>query len=73
MIEFIRTEIPTLFPLDPDPGKLRVMNEPLEEYLRRLLAKLPDGTKWKLEYVPTTELAAQLACESGFAVRGDSG
>ena len=73
MIEFIRTEIPTLFPLDPDPGKLRVMNEPLEEYLRRLLAKLPDGTKWKLEYVPTAELAAQLACESGFAVRGDSG
>ena len=73
MIEFIRTEIPTLFPLDADPGKLRVMNEPLEDYLRSLLAKLPDGTKWKLEYVPTPELAARLACESGFAVRGDAG
>ena len=29
MIEFIRTEIPTLFPLDADPGRLRVMNEQL--------------------------------------------
>ena len=71
MIEFIHTEIPTLFPLDADPGKLRVMNEPLEDYLRKLLAKLPDGTKWRLDYVPTPELVAQLACESGFAVRGD--
>ena len=73
MIEFIRSEIPTLFPLDAYPGKLRVMNEPLEEYLRRLLGALPDGTKWKLEYVPTPELAAQLAGESAFAVRDDAG
>ena len=48
MIEFIHTEIPTLFPLDPDPGKLRVMNEPLEDYLRHLFAALPDSAKWKL-------------------------
>lgn len=73
MIEFIRSEIPTLFPLDADPGKLRVMNEPLEEYLRNLLGALPDGTKWKLEYVPTPELAAQLAGESAFTVRDDAG
>lgn len=73
MIEFIRTEIPSLFPLDADPGKLRVMNEPLAEYLRRLLAALPDGTKWKLEYVPTPELAARLADEKCFEVRDETG
>jgi len=69
MIELIRTDIPTLFPLDSDPGKLRVMNEPLADYLRRLLAALPDGTKWKLEYIPDPELVAQLAGNGNFTVR----
>lgn len=73
MIEFVRTVIPSLFPLDPDPGKLRVMNEPLEEYLQNLLAALPDDTKWKLEYVPTPELAAELAGETSFEVRDEAG
>ena len=73
MVEFIRTEIPDLFPLDPDPGKLRVMNEPLEEYLQNLLAALPDGAKWKLEYVPTPEFAALLAGETSFEVRNEAG
>ena len=73
MIEFIRTEIPSLFPLDADPGKLRVMNEPLADYLRKLLAALPDGTTWKLEYVPTPEFAALLAGETGFEVRDEAG
>jgi len=73
MIEFIRTEIPTLFPLDPDPGKLRVMNEPLEEYLQNLLFPLPGGTKWKLEYVPAPELVAELAGETDFVVCGEAG
>ncbi len=73
MIDLVRTEIPSLFPLDADPGKLRVMNEPLEEYLRNLLADLPDGTKWKLEYVPTPEFAARLAGEGCFEVRDEAG
>jgi len=68
MIEFIRTELASLFPLDPDPGKLRVMNEPLEDYLGRLLAGVPDGANWKLEYVPTPELAAKLAGNGNFTV-----
>ena len=73
MIEFIRTEVPSLFPLDPDPGKLRVLNEPLEDHLRRLLSALPEGTRWKLEYVPTPELAAELAGAAAFTVRGADG
>ena len=73
MVEFIRAEIPNLFPLDPDPGKLRVMNEPLDDYLRKLLAGLPDGTKWKLEYAPTPEFAALLAAETDFIVRDEAG
>ena len=73
MIEIIRTEVPSLFPLDPDPGKLRVMNEPLEDHLRRLLSPLPEGTRWKLEFVPTPELVAELAGAAAFTVRGADG
>ena len=69
MIELIRTEIPSLFPLDSDPGRLRVMNEPLEEYLQRLFARVADGARWKLECVPDPELAARLAEVAEFTVR----
>ena len=69
MIELIRTEIPSLFPLDSDPGRLRVMNEPLEEYLQRLFARVADGARWKLECVPDPKLAAQLAGVAEFTVR----
>ena len=69
MIELIRTEIPSLFPLDSDPGRLRVMNEPLEEYLQRLFARVADGARWKLECVPDPELAARLAGVAEFTVR----
>ena len=69
MIELIRTEIPSLFPLDSDPGRLRVMNEPLEEYLQRLFARVADGARWKLEFVPDPELTARLAEVAEFTVR----
>ena len=73
MTELIPTERPTLVPLAAGPGKLRVMNEPLGDHLRRLLSALPEGTRWKLEYVPTPELAAELAGAAAFTVRGADG
>ena len=73
MATLVKTLIPTPFPLDTDTGKLRVLNKPLEDHMRRLLAALPEEAKWKLEYVPTPELVARLASESDFEVRDEAG
>ena len=49
MIGFVVPELKEFFPLAPDPRKCRVLNEPLEEFLRRELAALPDGVRWRMD------------------------
>ena len=72
MIEFTIPELVDFAPLSADPRECRVVNEPLEEFLRRRLAALPDGTEWSMDYIPDPELPALLAAAGAFEVRDGS-
>jgi carbonic anhydrase/acetyltransferase-like protein (isoleucine patch superfamily) len=73
MIEFIVPELKEFFPLSPNPRKCRVLNEPLEEFLRRELAALPDGVRWRMDCIPDPEFVARLAGMRDFEVRDQAG
>ena len=73
MIEFIVPELKEFFPLPPDPRRCRVLNEPLEEFLRRELAALPEHTSWRMDCIPEPEFAAELAGMRDFEVRDAAG
>ena len=73
MPEFIIPELAEFSPLDPDPRNCRVINEPLEEFLKRELAALPEGTVWRMDCVPDAELVSQLAEAGDFEVRDEAG
>ena len=73
MIEFIVPELKEFFPLSPDPRKCRVLNEPLEDFLRRELAALADGTRWRMDCIPDREFVAELAGMRDFEMRNAAG
>lgn len=73
MLEFTIPELVEFAPLESDPRKCRVLNEPLETVLRRELSALPEGTVWRMDCVPTPELTAELATVGDFEVRDEAG
>ena len=73
MIEFVIPELKEFFPLAADPRKCRVLNEPLEEFLRHELAALPDGVRWRMDSIPDPEFATRLAGMRDFEVRDQAG
>ena len=73
MIDFIVPVLKEFFPLAADPRKCRVLNEPLEEFLKRELAALPPDSTWRMDCVPAPGFAEKLANLPGFEVRGDDG
>ncbi len=73
MIEFTVPELSEFSPLSTDPHDCRVMNEPLEDYLRRELSSLPDGSVWRMDCVPAPGLAEKLAAAGDFEVRDEAG
>ncbi len=71
MARLISHPHPEMAPLTRHPEELRILNEPLPEFLARLLAPLPEETPWRMDFIPSPALVAKLASCAAFEL-GDS-